>query len=149
MISWLLDLSVIPEGFFFVEIPHDVLDILPDVQRKSTLQLDTMGFVDQSVFYSCCPYLLELRTLLTEFAVGCSSKTSTIRKITPVSAEDTTIPKPSDVQIQLQLEENFFHNHPASLRRCVDFVAERTASNFIKKFRSTSLQKSLGTVGRH
>ncbi|XP_062584326.1 codanin-1-like [Saccostrea cucullata] len=144
MISWLLDLSFIPEGFFFVEIPHDVLDILPDVQRKSTLQLDTMGFVDQSVFYSCCPYLLELRTLLTEFAVGCSSKTSTIRKITPVSAEDTTIPKPSDVQIQLQLEENFFHNHPASLRRCVDFVAERTASNFIKKFRSTSLQKSLG-----
>lgn len=47
--------------------------------------------------------------------------------------------------VQLQLEENFFHNHPASMKRIVDFVAERTASNFIKKFRSAALQKSIAS----
>ena len=41
------------------------------------------------------------------------------------------------------MEENFFHNHPASMKRVVDFAADRTASNFIKKFRAGLLQESL------
>ena len=41
------------------------------------------------------------------------------------------------------MEENFFHNHPASMKRVVDFAADRTASNFIKKFRAGLLQDSL------
>ena len=41
------------------------------------------------------------------------------------------------------MEENFFHNHPASMKRVVDFVADRTASNFIKNFRSHLLQESI------
>lgn len=53
---------------------------------------------------------VELRTLLTEFAVGSSSKSSTIRKITPISAEDTSVHKPSDVQIQVPLNKEFVEN---------------------------------------
>jgi len=34
------------------------------------------------------------------------------------------------------MEENFFSNHPASLKRTVEFVADRIASNFIKRFRA-------------
>jgi len=45
------------------------------------------------------------------------------------------------------MEENFFHNHPASMKRVVDFVADRTASNFIKKFRAMLLPQSL-VVGK-
>ena len=41
---------------------------------------------------------------------------------------------------QTQLEENFFHNLPASHKRTVDFVADRVASNHIKKFRGSTLR---------
>jgi codanin-1 len=41
------------------------------------------------------------------------------------------------------MEENFFHNHPTSMKRVIDFVADRTASNFIKNFRATLLQESV------
>nr|KAG5688942.1 hypothetical protein BaRGS_031341 [Batillaria attramentaria] len=43
----------------------------------------------------------------------------------------------------MELQENFFHLHPASLRRTVEFVSERTASNFIKYLRANSLPDSL------
>ncbi|XP_076098062.1 codanin-1-like [Mytilus galloprovincialis] len=145
MISWLLENAVIPEGYFFSDIPESVQSILSKSSKKSDQTLDAMGFIDQKLYYTCCPYVGEIKTLLVEFAIGTSNKTATIRKITPVSAETETPQSVTDRQIQLQLEENFFHNHPASMKRIVDFVAERTASNFIKKFRSAALQKSIAS----
>ena len=41
--------------------------------------------------------------------------------------------------IQAQLEENFFHNQPKSLRRTVEYVSERLASNIIKKIRQNKV----------
>lgn len=38
--------------------------------------------------------------------------------------------------LQMQLEDNFFHNQPASLKRTVEFVADRVASNHIKHFKA-------------
>ena len=40
---------------------------------------------------------------------------------------------------QVALERNFFHNQPSALRRSVDFLAERLASNVIRKVRSDDL----------
>ena len=48
---------------------------------------DNRNFVDQSLFYTCCPYIGELKTLLVDFTVGYGSKASAIRKITPISAD--------------------------------------------------------------
>ena len=45
----------------------------------------------------------EVKTLLAEFAVGSSSKTSTIRKITPVSADDNVQTSVSETQIQVHI----------------------------------------------
>ena len=45
--------------------------------------------------------------------------------------------------IQKELEENFFTNQPASLRRTVDFLAERLASNFIKLIRKMGRSPSI------
>ncbi|XP_069118288.1 codanin-1-like [Argopecten irradians] len=142
-ISWLFENAVIPEGFFFSEIPNEVSSLGTLVEHQKNISLDKMGYVDQKLYYTCCPYMGEIRTLLVEFSVGSSSKNSTIRKITPVSADDRSQPSMTERQTQLHLEENFFHNHPASLRRTVDFVADRTASNYIKRFRSTVLSSSI------
>ncbi|OWF46147.1 codanin-1-like isoform X2 [Mizuhopecten yessoensis] len=142
-ISWLFENAVIPEGFFFSEIPGEVVSMGTSLDHQTGVSLDRMGFVDQKLYYTCCPYMGEIRTLLVEFSVGSSSKNSTIRKITPISADDRSQPSMTERQTQLHLEENFFHNHPASLRRTVDFVADRTASNYIKRFRSTLLVSSI------
>lgn len=47
------------------------------------------------------------------------------------------------IPVQASLEESFFHLHPSSLRRTVEFVADRTASNFIKQMRASFLPESL------
>ncbi|XP_052767400.1 codanin-1-like [Mya arenaria] len=142
LISWLMENSVIPDGMFFYEIPENISTLVKD-SMPSLAALDNRSFVDQSLFYTCCPYIGELKTLLVDFSVGCSSKISTVRKITPISADIPTQTSITHRQLQLQLEENFFHNHPASMKRVVDFVADRTASNFIKKFRAGLLHTSV------
>ena len=37
-------------------------------------------------------------------------------------------------ELQSELEENFFHNQSASFKQCVEFVADRVASNLIRIF---------------
>lgn len=76
---------------------------------------------------------VELRTLLTEFAVGSSSKTSTIRKITPISAEDTSVHKPSDVQIQVPLNKEFVENGYCKSKFMEMFMYCRTVSKKVLK----------------
>ena len=44
------------------------------------------------------------------------------------------------MRFQCQLEESFFRRHPASLRRTAEFIAERVASNAIKKLQRTVLK---------
>lgn len=36
----------------------------------------------------------------------------------------------------MQLEDNFFHNLPSSVRKATDFVIDRVSSNVIKNIRS-------------
>ena len=50
-------------------------------------------------------------------------------------------------KFQVALEKNFFHNQPSALRRSVDFLAERLASNVIRKVRTkTSSAGSYNTL---
>jgi len=44
---------------------------------------------------------------------------------------------------QCELEESLFRRHPASLRRTAEFIAERVASNVIKKLQQTVLKTML------
>uniref|UniRef100_A0A8C2TVD0 Codanin 1 n=1 Tax=Coturnix japonica TaxID=93934 RepID=A0A8C2TVD0_COTJA len=121
VLGWLFQVPSVPEELFFAT----------DVRQEG---LDNVPLVDQQLLYTCCPYLGELRKLLASFVAGSGVKNGGfMRKITPTAAE-TLAPKTSITQRKLQA---FFHNQPPSLRRTVEFVAERVGSNCVKHIKAT------------
>uniref|UniRef100_A0A8C8SRT7 Codanin-1 C-terminal domain-containing protein n=2 Tax=Pelusios castaneus TaxID=367368 RepID=A0A8C8SRT7_9SAUR len=137
VLGWLFQVPSVPEELFFTsEIRQERLmrDAVMSAQA-----LDSVPLVDQQLLYTCCPYLGELRKLLASFVAGSGAKNGGfIRKITPTAAESLA-PKPSITQqkLQVELEQAFFHNQPPSLRRTVEFVAERVGSNCVKHIKAT------------
>ncbi|NXD07818.1 CDAN1 protein, partial [Nothocercus nigrocapillus] len=137
VLGWLFQVPSVPEELFFST----------DVRKEGLMMdtvtspraLDSVPLVDQQLLYTCCPYLGELRKLLASFVAGSGTKNGGfIRKITPTAAESLA-PKPSATQrkLQAELEQAFFHNQPPSLRRTVEFVAERVGSNCVKHIKAT------------
>ncbi|NXY42122.1 CDAN1 protein, partial [Ceuthmochares aereus] len=137
VLGWLFQVPSVPEELFFT----------PDVRQEglmldtvtSAQALDSVPLVDQQLLYTCCPYLGELRKLLAFFVAGSGAKNGGfMRKITPTTAESLA-PKASVTQrkLQVELEQAFFHNQPPSLRRTVEFVAERVGSNCVKHIKAT------------
>ncbi|KFQ10292.1 Codanin-1, partial [Leptosomus discolor] len=137
VLGWLFQVPSVPEELFFtadVRQEELMMDTVTSAQA-----LDSVPLVDQQLLYTCCPYLGELRKLLASFVAGSGAKNSGfIRKITPTAAESLA-PKASVAQrkLQVELEQAFFHNQPPSLRRTVEFVAERVGSNCVKHIKAT------------
>ncbi|XP_013918670.1 PREDICTED: codanin-1 [Thamnophis sirtalis] len=137
VLGWLFQVPTVPENLFFAgEVRSEELSL----ESVTTVQdLDSVPLVDQQLLYTCCPYLGELRKLLSSFVLGSGGKNGGyIRKITPTATE-VLAPKPSLTQQKLQadLEQAFFHNQSPSLRRTVEFVAERIGSNCVKHIKAT------------
>lgn len=101
--------------------------------------------------YDCCMILQCVKCTLVQFVMGMNNKVVTSRKITPLTSthSEITVPKetgtiahPSQTSmstLQQNLEENFFHNQPASMKKSCDFIAERVSSSYIKDFRANSM----------
>ncbi|NXP54800.1 CDAN1 protein, partial [Heliornis fulica] len=138
VLGWLFQVPSVPEELFFTtEVRQEGFVVLDTV--ASPQALDSAPLVDQQLLYTCCPYLGELRKLLASFVAGSGAKNGGfIRKITPTAAESLA-PKDSVTQrkLQVELEQAFFHNQPPSLRRTVEFVAERVGSNCVKHIKAT------------
>eukprot|EP00058_Branchiostoma_floridae_P011289 XP_002596777.1 hypothetical protein BRAFLDRAFT_73707 [Branchiostoma floridae] len=138
MLGWLFQVPAILTNMITLHPDADEL-VVPNFNRNNCISLDSIQVVDQQLLYTCCPYLGELRAVLMEYDSGISSKGGSFRKITPLSFNQ----EPKEVskqQIQLQLEESFFHNQPPSLKRTVDFVVERVSSNCAKHVRAVVVQ---------
>ncbi|NWR00379.1 CDAN1 protein, partial [Paradoxornis webbianus] len=137
LLGWLFQVPSVPEELFFTVDDRQERFMLDTV--TSAQALDFVPLVDQQLLYTCCPYLSELRKLLASFVAGSGGKNGGfIRKITPTAAESLA-PKASVTQrkLQVDLEQAFFHNQPPSLRRTVEFVAERVGSNCVKHIKAT------------
>ncbi|XP_068437178.1 codanin-1 [Clinocottus analis] len=138
VLGWLFQIPVIPEDIFFTNEFTEVAKL--DDSATSAAGLDGILLVDQQLLYTCCPFLGEFRKLLAAFVSGSAAKSGgIIRKITPTSAElkDTGAGHRSQQKLQVDLEQAFFHNQPPSLRRTVEFVAERVGSNAVKHMKAT------------
>uniref|UniRef100_A0A8D2PB55 Codanin-1 C-terminal domain-containing protein n=1 Tax=Zosterops lateralis melanops TaxID=1220523 RepID=A0A8D2PB55_ZOSLA len=130
VLGWLFQVPSVPEELFFTTD-----------DRQERFMLDTVtsarALVDDCFcIFSCTG---ELRKLLASFVAGSGGKNGGfIRKITPTAAESLA-PKASVTQrkLQVDLEQAFFHNQPPSLRRTVEFVAERVGSNCVKHIKAT------------
>ncbi|NXX46334.1 CDAN1 protein, partial [Tricholaema leucomelas] len=137
VLGWLFQVPSVPEELFFTSDVRQEGLMMGTV--TSAQALDSVPLVDQQLLYTCCPYLGELRKLLASFVAGSGAKNGGfIRKITPTAAESLAS-KASVTQrkLQAELEQAFFHNQPPSLRRTVEFVAERVGSNCVKHIKAT------------
>ncbi|XP_058521975.1 codanin-1 isoform X1 [Ochotona princeps] len=137
VLGWLFQIPTLPEDLFFSEEGQ------PDAFQVDTVSseygLDSAPVVDQQLLYTCCPYIGELRKLLALWVSGSSGRSGGfIRKITPTTTTGLGAqPLQSSQGLQAQLAQAFFHNQPPSLRRTVEFVAERIGSNCVKHIKAT------------
>ncbi|XP_060030462.1 codanin-1 isoform X8 [Erinaceus europaeus] len=137
VLGWLFQIPTVPEDLFFLEEGQaDGLEV--DIEASGR-GLDSVPVVDQHLLYTCCPYIGELRKLLASWVSGSSGRSGGfVRKITPTTTTGLGARLPQTIQgLQAQLAQAFFHNQPPSLRRTVEFVAERIGSNCVKHIKAT------------
>ncbi|KFO32980.1 Codanin-1 [Fukomys damarensis] len=125
ILGWLFQIPTVPEDFFFLE--EGQVEAFEVDTAASECGLDCVPVVDQQLLYTCCPY------------IGSSGRSGGfVRKITPTTTTSLGAqPPPSGQELQAQLAQAFFHNQPPSLRRTVEFVAERIGSNCVKHIKAT------------
>ncbi|XP_044763026.1 codanin-1 isoform X2 [Coccinella septempunctata] len=122
-LGWFFELNNFPQHIFFEKLN----DNRSKVQR--CIGLDRLSIVDNNILYIFCPFLEEFRKLVANETTVKDRITS--RHITPLSKVESA-KESIKKKIEVQLEETFFNGHPSSLKKTVDFVAERVASTCVK-----------------
>ncbi|KAJ8939318.1 hypothetical protein NQ314_011176 [Rhamnusium bicolor] len=107
--------------------------------------LDELNIVDQNILYICCPYLEEIKRLLSSNALNTNV---TVKHITPVTAVQSSN-EITKKRIEQQLEEAFFSGQPISVKKTVEFVSERIASSCVKHICNTIVPSFKKTALEH
>ncbi|XP_008194510.1 codanin-1 isoform X2 [Tribolium castaneum] len=125
-LGWLFELPHIPDNNALYFTTEETTQ--NSTESPKTSYIDQLEIVDQDILYFCCPYLNEIKKLLTTTT---TNQMITIKHITPVTAQQS----PDEIarkKLEQQLEEAFFNGQPISLRKSVEFVSERVASTCVK-----------------
>ncbi|XP_071785815.1 codanin-1-like [Asterias amurensis] len=147
LLGWLFEVPGMPASMYFTSFADDFINDDTIMQSASpNTPLDELCLVDQQLLYLCCPYLGDIRVLLTDASLGFGSKTTPMKKITPIWAGTPPKPIQTSQQLQQELEKNFFDNHSPSLKKTVDFVSSRLYSNCIKHIDAKIVLASRRTV---
>ncbi|XP_058792806.1 codanin-1 [Phymastichus coffea] len=146
-IGWLFELPTFPTELYYfwqAKYNHTTLKFMCENQPaivdtegsilsiKHSLFLDKLEMVDNRILYSCCPFLREFNILLIQ---GNSNVNNSIshRHVTPVTSQLQKPMKEINAKnLEIQLEEAFFHGQPMSTRKTVEYVSERVASSCVK-----------------
>ncbi|XP_018572391.1 codanin-1 [Anoplophora glabripennis] len=139
-LGWLFELPHFPDSEYFNFCTEELEAGIsspgtPKTNSKTVKErkLDHLDIIDQNVLYICCPFLEEIKKLLSSNALKGSV---TVKHITPVTAVQSST-KIANKRLEQQLEEAFFNGQPLSLRKTVEFVSERVASACVKHICST------------
>ncbi|XP_056639601.1 codanin-1 [Diorhabda sublineata] len=127
-LGWLFDLPKFPDADYTTFRKSKNVHFI----RKCNT-LDDISIVDQNILYFCCPYLEEIKKILTNSIGNC---TVTVKHITPVSAVESS-EQISKKRLEQQLEETFFNGQPDSVKKTIEFVSERLASTCVKHICNT------------
>ncbi|XP_030754792.1 codanin-1 [Sitophilus oryzae] len=149
-LGWLFELPHFPDSDYFsfcskqvftkTEFDSEILMRSNGHEPKEDTNLDSLKLVNESVLYVCCPYLEEIRKLLSS-----SGGKVSVKYITPVTAVESN----SELlkkKLENQLEEAFFNGQPSSLRKTVEFVSERVASAAVKHICNDMVPKAKSKV---
>lgn len=138
LLGWLFEQPTFPRELLILA------PLQPEPEAAQEAALDQAEVVRRELVAACCPWVAELRGLLqrwegarrgSQLSLDRVDGSRGYRKITPVAAPREKRPAEEQGALQAALEKNFFHNQPSALRRTVDFLAERLASNAIRKVR--------------
>lgn len=142
LLSWLFDQPNFPRSLLVKSDQELQAELRTQTSSdKKRAQLDNCPLVTSNIIYQCCPFIMTWKHLFTDFACldakSHTEKSTLTRKITPISADESPSPTKARTvkSLQCSLEENFFHNQPSSVKRTVEFIAERLASNIVRDIR--------------
>ena len=130
-LGWLFEHRNFPRELLIIASVDPGAALGPSKPAGAT-QLDSLALVTTGLVAQCCPWAGAVRELLEQ---GAATPRPGARHITPAPAPPSHPARTSHQLLQAHLEENFFHNQPRSLRRAVEFVAERLASGVTRRVR--------------
>lgn len=155
MCGKLFGLPGFPDFYLFGQNVTDLGDVKPDLWQKDikTVEEESVPLdLEESVssFFLPIWFRQEMKQVITILSTNATVRGSIpsgtlglVSHIRPVPEKnigtESNQASISVQNIQAELEAQFFQSHPSSMKRTIDFIADRVASNFLKHLRSKIL----------
>ena len=146
-LGWLFENPSFPRELFVRDIPKLIDDISDKVDTNT---IDGNKCLKATLLYNCCPYLSELKVILSQYHTGIKSRRTALSS-NPATKKETreNVTRQATIepqQMQQDLEVHFFHQQPDSVKQTVDFVTKRLTSNIVSMLKDDVIPKDARSV---